>query len=102
MELNSGSRSSVDMVTLNRHRRAAYLLMLLLPITLSIAVAVTISGFAYINGGGPSVYQAWTEKPQVNEGYPLPALAIGVPIGIASGYQLWAWLIKTQIQLPSA
>ncbi|MCS6264285.1 MAG: hypothetical protein H8K11_11065 [Nitrospira sp.] len=82
------------MATLDRHRRAAYLLMLLLSITLSTAVALTLSGFAFVNGGIPSVYKIWTERPQVNEGYPLPALALGIPIGIVSGYHLWAWLIK--------
>ncbi len=82
------------MIILNRHKRVAYLLMLIMPITLSIAVAATISGFAYINGGMSSVYKAWTEKPPMDKGYPLAALAIGVPIGIVSGYQVWIWLIK--------
>ena len=82
------------MVTGHRHRRAIYVLVLLIPITLSVAVAATISGIAYINSGVSSVYKSWTEKPSVNEGYPLAALAIRVPIGIVSGYQLWIWLVK--------
>lgn len=69
--------------------------MLLMPITLSIAVAATLSCFAYIQGGVSAVYTTWTEKPPVNEGYPIAALAIGVSIGMVSGYQLWVWLIKT-------
>jgi len=83
------------MVTGHRHRRAVYVLMLLMPITLSIAVAATLSCFAYMQGGVSAVYTTWTEKPSVNEGYPIAALAIGVPIGMVSGYQLWIWLIKT-------
>lgn len=83
------------MVTGHRHRRAVYVLMVLMPITLSIAVAETISCFAYIQGGVLAVYTTWTEKPPVNEGYPVAALAIGVPIGMVSGYQLWIWLFKT-------
>lgn len=81
-------------MTLNRHRRAAYLLMLLLPITLSLSVALAISGFAYVSGGIPLVYKTWTEKPHGNINYPIPALWVGVPIGIVSGYQLWTWIVK--------